>query len=272
MKKTLIKSILLAIFGMMVVQNVNAQKISADEEVATNIGGGLSVGSNFFYGPILYEVTAVEGTKYTVNAIAFYGSSFDAEIEIIGSGEANGYQFEVAEIESLNSALVMNGTNYTATGAGDLGSITTLLFVDDEGNGFAGTIADGAFGNLSGVEYIYTDLTTVPEAGDEAFWGLFENDEAPVLVVPTGCMGKYGTAEGWQYFYIYTDLTGARFGDINGDGSVNINDVSALLEYQDFGEIENGTLNTESVDVNGDGNENINDVSALLGVLDYVGD
>lgn len=272
MKKTLVKSILLAIFGMMVVQNVNAQKISAGEEVATNIGPGLGAGEYFYYDNILYEVeTVVSSGNYEAKAVSFYGESLPAEIEILGGGEANSCTFTVTEIEALNSVKTMSGTSYVEGDASALDAITTLIFVKEDGfGGFAGTIADGAIDNLPSVEYVYTYLTEVPEASEEAFWGISDNAK---LIVPTGYMGKYGTAEGWQYFYIYVDPAGARFGDINSDGFVDINDVSALLEYQDFGEFENSdwVVNEESVDVDGNETEDINDVSALLTVLDYVG-
>ena len=51
-------------------------------------------------------------------------------------------------------------------------------------------------------------------------------------------------------------------GDVNGDGNVNISDVTALIDLLlSGGEISAGT------DVNGDGQVNISDVTALINRL-----
>lgn len=279
MKKTLVKSILLAIFGMMVVQNVNAQKISAGEEVATNIGPGLGTNDYFYFDNILYQVvTPVANDNYEAKAVAFFGESLPAEIEIIGGGQANNCTFTVTEIEALNSVKTMSGTSYVEGDVSALSAITTIIFVKEDGfGGFAGIIDEEAFGalgesNLTGVQYVYAELTSVPEADDAAFDGLIENAK---LIVPSGFMGKYGYAEGWRWFTIYVDPQKACYGDINSDGVVDINDVQALIEYVDFEEFltENdswGEPNTESIDVNGDGLIDINDVAALIEIQDYI--
>ena len=54
-------------------------------------------------------------------------------------------------------------------------------------------------------------------------------------------------------------------GDVNGDGSVNINDVTALIDYLLSGD-ESG-INLAAVNCNGDSDVNIADVTALIDYL-----
>jgi len=53
-------------------------------------------------------------------------------------------------------------------------------------------------------------------------------------------------------------------GDVNEDGSVDISDVTALIDYLLSG---TGTVNTDNADVNGDGSIDISDVTALIDTL-----
>lgn len=257
MKKTLVKSILLAIFGMMVVQNVNAQKISAGEEVATNIGPGLGVGECFYYDNILYEVeTVVSSGNYEAKAVAFYGESLPAEIEIIGGGQANSCSFTVTEIKALNSVKKMSGTSYVEGDASALDAITTLIFVKEDGfGGFAGTIGKEAFGNLDNLRYIYSELTTPPTAASDAFTNLNIDDydeDYVQLIVPAGTIGKYGTAKGWEEFYqIRVEGNSQLFGDVNNDGDVDSQDLIILRNY--LKDEDDEGLNLDYLDINSDG-------------------
>ena len=57
-------------------------------------------------------------------------------------------------------------------------------------------------------------------------------------------------------------------GDANGDGEVNITDVSYVLD--DINGVENEGFNKEAADVNGDGEINITDVSLILDIINGV--
>ena len=62
------------------------------------------------------------------------------------------------------------------------------------------------------------------------------------------------------------ELAGASLeGDVNGDGEVNVSDVTALvgIVLNDDGK----TQHASSVDVNGDGEVNVGDVTALIGLI-----
>ena len=54
-------------------------------------------------------------------------------------------------------------------------------------------------------------------------------------------------------------------GDVNGDGSVNINDVAALIDYLLSGD-ESG-INLAAANCNGDNDVSITDINALIDYL-----
>jgi hypothetical protein len=53
-------------------------------------------------------------------------------------------------------------------------------------------------------------------------------------------------------------------GDVNGDGNINIDDVTALIDYL---LMSDASIVIENADVNGDGVINIADVTALIDIL-----
>ena len=56
--------------------------------------------------------------------------------------------------------------------------------------------------------------------------------------------------------------TGLR-GDLNGDGQVNVTDVSVIINAI----LGNGQLDLEAGDLNGDGSLNVTDVTALIHII-----
>ena len=63
----------------------------------------------------------------------------------------------------------------------------------------------------------------------------------------------------------FTDKNASLRGDVNGDGNVNISDVTALINYLLSGNAAG--VNLGGADVNQDGNVNISDVTALINYL-----
>ena len=63
----------------------------------------------------------------------------------------------------------------------------------------------------------------------------------------------------------WVDMTAALRGDVNGDGSVNIIDVTALINYLLGGSASD--INMTAADCNTDGSVNITDVTALINYL-----
>ena len=63
----------------------------------------------------------------------------------------------------------------------------------------------------------------------------------------------------------FTAKTGGLRGDVNGDGSVNISDVTALIDYLLSG--NSSGINLSNADCNTDSNVSISDVTALIDYL-----
>lgn len=79
---------------------------------------------------------------------------------------------------------------------------------------------------------------------------------------PTGLAEALGAGN----VVVKFELAGASLeGDVNGDGEVNVSDVTALvgIVLNDDGK----TQHASSVDVNGDGEVNVGDVTALIGLI-----
>ena len=74
-----------------------------------------------------------------------------------------------------------------------------------------------------------------------------------------------GTESLWSNIEQVTLLSGPAYevGDVNTDGSVNISDVTALIDYL----LGSGSVNPDYADVNGDSAVNISDVTALIDML-----
>ena len=64
---------------------------------------------------------------------------------------------------------------------------------------------------------------------------------------------------------VYLDIPSATRGDVNGDGSVNISDVTTLIDYLLSGNADG--VNLTSADCNQDGSINISDVTTLIDYL-----
>ena len=69
--------------------------------------------------------------------------------------------------------------------------------------------------------------------------------------------------DNWQLFYL--GKSDVIVGDANGDGEVNITDVSIMVDYVLNGSTE--LIKIANADMNGDGDVNITDVSALVSMI-----
>ena len=61
------------------------------------------------------------------------------------------------------------------------------------------------------------------------------------------------------------DFHTVMYGDVNDDGNLSIDDVTALINYLLSGDA--ALVNMENADVNNDGKVNIDDVTALIDLL-----
>ena len=115
-------------------------------------------------------------------------------------------------------------------------------------------------GNLTRIE-AYPDPTNV-SLGSYVFLNVPKDETLHVL---PQYLETYQTAEQWnEYTNIAGDLVEPTTnGDVNGDGRVNVSDVSALINMI----LGLESMNQDLADVNGDGRVNVSDVTALINII-----
>ena len=92
-----------------------------------------------------------------------------------------------------------------------------------------------------------------------------EANQTTILRVPQALVNDYREAYGWSRFVNIDGIIDVEPGDIDGDGKLDIKDVTDLIDM-----LLSGTANVENrpaADVNGDGAINIADVTALIDKL-----
>lgn len=122
-------------------------------------------------------------------------------------------------------------------------------------------IDQGAFIQCDSIETINCNAVTPPVmASDNCFTSrCYEN---AVLYVPGPSINDYKSTDYWNMFYhSYTDYPF----DVNGDGSISINDVSILIDALLANDMS--SVVSRNADANGDGNININDIILLIDYL-----
>ena len=123
-------------------------------------------------------------------------------------------------------------------------------------------IGTEAFCDCSGIFRIdaYPDPTQV-SLGNNVFYNVPTKD---ILHVLPQYLEAYENADQWKdFFSINDDLVDPIPGDVNGDGRVNVSDVTTLINM-----ILGITEKDEQLaDINGDGRVNVSDVTALINII-----
>ncbi|MBO4813355.1 MAG: leucine-rich repeat protein [Muribaculaceae bacterium] len=123
-------------------------------------------------------------------------------------------------------------------------------------------IGSEAFCDCTGLSEIHTQITNPANVtlGDYVFYGVPKN--TCKLYVPSGSLQLYKKAAQWKDFLNIVEEGGLQ-GDVNGDGKVNVSDVTALVNMI-LGVIPKDEARA---DVNGDGKINVSDVTALINII-----
>ena len=119
-----------------------------------------------------------------------------------------------------------------------------------------------AMAGMIGMQTLKTDAASVPALGEEV-WAGVDQPSVPLITVDNQSAMLYQEADQWMYFYFAAPEY--LLGDVNNDGAVDINDVTALIDYLLTGS-EDG-VNLLAADMNTDGDVDINDVTALIDYL-----
>ncbi len=119
-----------------------------------------------------------------------------------------------------------------------------------------------SFNGCSKIKTLRVRRSTPPNATSGVFNDL--DKWSCTLYVPKGTVDTYKNANEWKtFFFISDDETEPSSGDVNGDGKVNVSDVSVLISMI----LGTTTMDEGTADVNGDGKVNVSDVSALINII-----
>ena len=213
------------------------------------------------------NITTFDELRYftgvtTIGEDAFRGSSIGPTLTIPGTVKTIGnYAFN--NCRSLTRIILEEGVESVGwhTFSGPISflslpaSLTTMssMAVDPYVN------ADPSSGIFipEGDLWVYVHSKTPATINEFAFYYLFGEGH---LVVPPGTIDAYKAEPGWSHFGEYLVL-----GDVNGDGAVNVLDVTTLVSY-----VLNEPLESfveAAADVNGDGNINSLDITAIVSLI-----
>ena len=125
------------------------------------------------------------------------------------------------------------------------------------------SIGDRAFYGCNGLTGV-TCLATIPPSVSYYTFSSNNYNDA-ILYVPQVSVEAYRTAANWSRFTHIEGIGVVEPGDIDGDGEMNIKDVTDLIDM-----LLAGTINIENypaADVNGDGSIDVADVTTLIDML-----
>ena len=80
--------------------------------------------------------------------------------------------------------------------------------------------------------------------------------------VPNEALAAYQASADWSQFTRIVPFIGAGPGDVDGDGVINVQDVTSLMDM-----LLNGEQLPPYIDVDGDGEVNVKDITELIDLL-----
>ena len=119
---------------------------------------------------------------------------------------------------------------------------------------------------------VYTHCKTPPAVSNLIYLqGTIQDDYVATLYVPKGCKEIYSNTSPWSYYPNIVEFDETQqcpfVGDVNGDGKVNVSDITALINHILDGPTQQSALLD---DVNEDSKVNVSDVTCdinkILGI------
>lgn len=230
-----------------------------------NMGDSVrSIPAYIFYGLTNITSITIPSSVTYIGSHAFEGCTAleTLNFNAISCGNFSSYYHPFI---NLNILTINIGNNvqkipaYFAKGFTSLSSVTIP--------GSVTVIGNDAFSGCTSLDNVYShikDPTTI-SMGTSIFYQNPANYAARTLHVPSGKVNAYQADTKWiQYFGSIVEMTGPS-GDMNGDGTISIRDVTTLIDYL-LG-AESGSFSVDNADVNGDGQITIADATALIDML-----
>lgn len=124
-------------------------------------------------------------------------------------------------------------------------------------------IGNRAFFYCNAIESIIS-TSSIPPVMENSNCFTFTCYNHAELRVPNDALEAYQSADYWHLFSVIQGLTEINVGDMNGDGNVNIKDLTMLLDYL-LG--DNNSILIQNSDIDGNGIINIKDVSLFIDYL-----
>ena len=178
----------------------------------------------------------------SIKRYAFYGCSSLTRVEIPNT------------VSSIGNSAFEGCSSLTSVTIGN--SVTSI-----------GSQAFSGCSSLNDVFSMVDDPTTIT-MGSDVFYRSPGNYAARTLHVPVGTVSAYQADTNWsKYFGLIVEMEHdvTISGDVNGDGQVNITDVTMLIDYVLTG--NSGGISLDAADCSQDGNVNITDVTVLIGFV-----
>jgi hypothetical protein len=152
------------------------------------------------------------------------------------------------KLESISTGAFMSCTGMT--------TLTIPASVNDIGN--------MAFRNCGNLAKIYSHIVDPTKVNYTKPAMIFQgvNKSICILYVPKGKIWIYSETDPWSDFTRFSEIQAAG-GDLNGDGKVNVSDVTVLINMI-LGIVP---MNQSVADVNGDGKVNVSDVTAIINMI-----
>ena len=196
-----------------------------------------------------------------IDDYAFYKSTISGELRVPGNVKTIG-KYAFNGCRQLTSVVLEEGVDSVGwhTFSGPISKLslpTSLTFMSSMViDPYVNSSSSGIF-TPEGDLYVYSYATTPPPINDFAFYYVFA---AGHLIVPHGCKEAYKASWAWSQFGEYLEM-----GDVNGDGYMDITDVTALIAYVTGQDPK--PFKPAAADINGDGLVDANDVDALCRLL-----